>query len=228
MKHTKPIRRVSVLLIFALAFALCGAPEVLAQTAAAAPQAQTTPQANPGKLWDDPQPQPAPPAMAQPTPPAAQPNPSIAQPQPSAPAQDTPTAPPTAAQQNRGTTVDPSAGPLVPDNAPQQNLPQPNAPDGALPNAPSATASEQPPQTAPRPRPQQPAPEPLGTAAAESVRTTGLGASKPAGTAIAPARQRQMRSLLIKLGAVAAAGIAIGTVYGLSKGTPSVPPNSGR
>jgi len=218
MKHTKPTRRLSVLLAFALAFTLCGAPEVLAQTAAAAPQAQP---ANPGKLWDDPQPQPAPPAMAQPATPAAQPTPGIAQPSPAQEAAATPSA----AQQNRGTTVDPSAGPLVPNNAPQQNLPQANAPEAALPNAPSATVSAQPQNAR---RPQQPAPEPLGTAAAESVRTTGLGASKPAGTAIAPARQRQVRSLLIKLGAVAAAGIAIGTVYGLSKGTPSVPPNSGR
>lgn len=75
-------------------------------------------------------------------------------------------------------------------------------------------------------KPQPPAPEPLGTAAAEGVRTAGNGASKPAGAAIAPAKQRRMRSLLIKLGVVAAAGVAVGTVAALSRKTPSNPPNT--
>jgi hypothetical protein len=65
--------------------------------------------------------------------------------------------------------------------------------------------------------------EPLGTAAAERTPTAGGAASKPAGTAIAPAKQRQVRSFLIKLGAIAGAGLALGTVFALSKGTPSKP-----
>jgi hypothetical protein len=64
---------------------------------------------------------------------------------------------------------------------------------------------------------------PLGTAAAEKGQTAGGGASRPAGVAIAPAKQKRSRSLLIKLGAIAAAGAAVGTVYALSKGTSSVP-----
>jgi hypothetical protein len=69
---------------------------------------------------------------------------------------------------------------------------------------------------------------PLGTAAAEKGQTAGGGASRPAGVAIAPAKQKKSKSLLIKLGAVAAAGAAIGTVYALSRGTSSTPPGAGR
>ena len=68
--------------------------------------------------------------------------------------------------------------------------------------------------------------EPRGTAAAEAARTHGGAASKPAGAAIAPAKQRRTRSLLIKLGIIAGAGAALGTVYGLSKGSPSRPPGA--
>jgi hypothetical protein len=64
---------------------------------------------------------------------------------------------------------------------------------------------------------------PLGTAAAEKGQTAGGGASRPAGVAIAPAKQKKSKSLLIKLGAVAAAGAALGTVYALSRGTSSTP-----
>ena len=42
--------------------------------------------------------------------------------------------------------------------------------------------------------------EPLGTATAEGVPTVGGAASRPAGEAIAPDKQNQRRSLLIKLG----------------------------
>ena len=65
-----------------------------------------------------------------------------------------------------------------------------------------------------------------GTATAEGGRTVGGAASRPAGTAIAHAKQRQTRSFFIKLGAIAGAGIAIGTVYALSRGTSSTPPNA--
>ena len=65
--------------------------------------------------------------------------------------------------------------------------------------------------------------QPLGAATAEGVPTVGGGASRPAGEAIAPAKQNQRRSLLIKVGLIAAVGVAGGVVYGLSKGTPSKP-----
>ncbi|HVO64152.1 MAG TPA: hypothetical protein VMT53_24745 [Terriglobales bacterium] len=68
--------------------------------------------------------------------------------------------------------------------------------------------------------------EPEGTAAARAAKTIGGPASKPAGSAIAPAKQRQVRSLLIKIGAIAAAGAALGTVYAVTRGTPSKPPGA--
>ncbi len=69
---------------------------------------------------------------------------------------------------------------------------------------------------------------PLGAAAAQKGVTAGGAASKPAGTAIAPAKQRQVRSLLLKLGLIAAGGAAIGTVLALTHSTASTPPGSGR
>ena len=121
-----------------------------------------------------------------------------------------------------GTTVNPAQGPLTPVPAAPET---PSAParQNQLPSAPSTQLSERPSQ-----QPSTMTTEPLGTAAAESVPVNGGGASRPAGTAIAGAKQHQMRSLLLKIGAVAAAGIAIGTVAGLSKGTPSTAPGSTR
>lgn len=123
---------------------------------------------------------------------------------------------------NPGVTVDPSQGPLTPPPATEQQQPvtildtQPQATPTTVPNGPQ-----------PQQQQQQGQREPLGAAAAGGVATAGGGASRPAGNAIAPAKQHQVRSFLIKLGAVAAAGAAIGTVYALSKGTSSTPPNSG-
>jgi hypothetical protein len=68
--------------------------------------------------------------------------------------------------------------------------------------------------------------EPLGTAAAEAIPTTGVAASRPAGAAMAPAKQRRVRSILIKVGALAGAGVAVGVAMALSRGTPSTPPGS--
>jgi hypothetical protein len=65
-----------------------------------------------------------------------------------------------------------------------------------------------------------------GTAAAPAGTVSGTVASRPAGVAIAPAKQRQVRSFLIKLGVVAGAGIALGTVYALSRGSSSTPPGA--
>lgn len=98
-----------------------------------------------------------------------------------------------------------------------------------LPNAPSAQAAQNSQaESSSRPAPQKQDQNPLGAAAAQQGVTAGGAASRPAGNAIAPAKQRQMRSLLIKLGAIAAGGAAIGAIVALSRGTPSVPPGSGR
>lgn len=127
-------------------------------------------------------------------------------------------------QQNPNSTLmpDPSKGPLQPAATQSQELP----------NAPSSTSAQ--PQTTVTAPPdqgqaQQPAakPEPpLGAAAAEAGAPAGGLASKPAGNAIAPAKQRQVRSMLIKVGAIAAGAAALGIVYGLTRATPSTPPGA--
>ena len=90
-------------------------------------------------------------------------------------------------------------------------------------------ALPQQPQSAPQPQKQSAAQqqsspqEPVGTAASQPVKATGVAASQPAGAAIAPAKQRRTRSILIKVGALVGAGIAVGTVVGLSSASPSRP-----
>ena len=98
-----------------------------------------------------------------------------------------------------------------------------------LPDSPGATKPqpEQPkatPAVAQQPAPS--APQPSGTAAAQAGKLSGNAASRPAGAAIAPAKQRQVRSFLIKMGVIAGAGVAIGTVALLSKGTSPKPPGA--
>jgi hypothetical protein len=136
-----------------------------------------------------------------------------------------------------GVRLDPSVGPLTPGEpqsrqpaatqAPAAQNPLPDAPQPQQPAPSSQPAAQPAPHSPQQPVVQHAAPsQPLGAAAAEQVKTAGGGASRPAGNAIAPAKQHQYHSMLIKLGAVAAAGIALGTVYGLSRATPSVPPHS--
>jgi len=119
-----------------------------------------------------------------------------------------------------GLTIDPSAGPLKPSEAPgdaqSTQTPLPDAPQ------PPAAPAQPPARLATQPTYQ----EPLGAAAAGQIKTAGGPASRPAGEAIAPAKQHQYRSVLIKLGVVAAVGIAAGTVYGLSRATSSTPPHN--
>ena len=76
------------------------------------------------------------------------------------------------------------------------------------------------------PSSQPPDQEPVGTAAAGVSNSGGVTASQPAGAAVAPAKQRRTRSLLIKVGALLGAGAALGTVMALSKGSPSKPPGT--
>jgi len=75
--------------------------------------------------------------------------------------------------------------------------------------------------------PQQSAPqEPVGTAVAAPANSTGVVASRPAGAAIAPAKQRRARSIMIKVGAIVGASVAVGTVVALSSASPSRPSGS--
>jgi hypothetical protein len=141
---------------------------------------------------------------------AAQGGQASSPPQGQTPASATQSTPPAS-----GTTINPSQPPLQPVTT--------------YPDA-SGKAQTQTPAGVPEaPQPQQPKPqsnEPQGSATAEKVPTAGGSAAKPAGVAIAPAKQHRTRSLLIKFGAVAAAGVAAGTIYALSHGTPSTPPGT--
>ena len=142
-------------------------------------------------------------------------------------AQEQQSATPAEAQQQpaqNGTQVNPAQGPLEPVPTTQDQNQLPENPQAQQPGQ-TVPAQQAPVNPAPQTQNQT---EPLGTATAPGVSTVGGGASKPAGTAIAPAKQKQYHSLLLKLGLIAAGGAALGTVYALSKGTSSVPPNSGR
>src|SRR5438270_6569061 len=121
------------------------------------------------------------------------------------------------------TQVDPTQGPLEP-VAPS---PLPDSPSASQPPTQQPTTV----QTAPAsnapavPSGHRPI-DPQGAATAESAPTLGGAASKPAGAAIAPAKQRQMRSFLIKLGAIAGGAAALGTIYALTRATSSTPPGA--
>jgi hypothetical protein len=67
---------------------------------------------------------------------------------------------------------------------------------------------------------------PVGTAAAEAPRVNGVTAAQPAGVAIAPAKQRRVRTIVLRVGALVGAGAALGTVIALTAATPSKPPGA--
>jgi len=71
---------------------------------------------------------------------------------------------------------------------------------------------------------QQTSQKPVGTAAAPPEGAAGVTASRPAGAVIAPAKQRRARAILIRVGLLVGAGVAVGTVLALTRGTPSQPP----
>jgi hypothetical protein len=73
---------------------------------------------------------------------------------------------------------------------------------------------------------QQPEPVPSGAAGAKAAQVKGAPVAQPVGAAVAPARQRGHRSLLIKLGLLAGAGIAVGAAVGLAERSPARPPGS--
>ena len=77
------------------------------------------------------------------------------------------------------------------------------------------------------PAPQQAPPEtrhdPVGAAAAPVTKTTGIAAAQPAGAAFAPAKQKRARLVLVKVGLIVGAGVAVGTVAALAAASPSRP-----
>ena len=122
-----------------------------------------------------------------------------------------------------------AAEPLVaqqqtqPEQQPAQNSTQPPV---ELPENPGRSSTPSPntpvPQNNVPPAPQQPS----GTAVAPEVQVSGGAASKPAGVAIAPPKQRQIRTWLIRFGFIAGAGVALGTVAALSAASPARVPNA--
>jgi hypothetical protein len=66
----------------------------------------------------------------------------------------------------------------------------------------------------------------VGTAAAEAPKVNGVTAAQPAGVAIAPAKQRRVRTIVLRVGALVGAGAALGTVIALTAATPSKPPGA--
>jgi hypothetical protein len=111
----------------------------------------------------------------------------------------------------------------TPNAAPKSQVEE--IPDGPSP-APSATAAESQQALAQQESPvqQQTAPrEPVGTAAAPYERPIGVPASRPAGAAIAPSKQKRRSSIGIKLGLLIATGVAVGTVVALSSASSSRP-----
>jgi len=89
----------------------------------------------------------------------------------------------------------------------------------------SQPATEPPAQSVPSLPPPTPK-EPLGTAAAETVPTMGVAASRPAGAALAPGKQRRIRSFLIRTGAIVGAAAALGVTMALTEASPSKPPGA--
>lgn len=88
----------------------------------------------------------------------------------------------------------------------------------SLPDAPQAQT-----QT---PAAQQQTQTPSGTAGAKAATVKGAPVAQPTGAAIAPARQRGHHSLLLKVGLLAGAGIAVGAAVALAEASPSRPPGA--
>lgn len=99
---------------------------------------------------------------------------------------------------------------------------QPSQPQSTQPQSPQTSSNS----TQPNENSAPDAQKPVGTAAAEAPHTTGVAASQPAGVAIAPAKQHRVRTIVIKVGAIVGAGVAVGTVIALTEGTSSKPPGA--
>ena len=114
--------------------------------------------------------------------------------------------------------------------APRQQAPAPQpsqqtpAPAQTTPTQPQTAPAQQPtPAQTQQPQPLPNSPTPVGTAAAPAENPVGAAVSRPAGAAIAPAKQKRRRSFLIRTGLIIGAAIAVGTVVALSKASPSRP-----
>lgn len=70
---------------------------------------------------------------------------------------------------------------------------------------------------------QNPPQKPVGTAVAPISKPTGVAGARPAGAAIAAAKQRRVKAIFIRASIIIAAAGATGAVIALSKGSPSRP-----
>lgn len=68
--------------------------------------------------------------------------------------------------------------------------------------------------------------KPVGTAAAGTIPASGIAASQPAGVAVAPAKQHRVRTIVLRMGAIIGAGVAVGSVVALTEATSSKPPGA--
>ena len=121
------------------------------------------------------------------------------------PAQSQPSRPPDNAQSSQQTATSPNSTEL------------PDAPTTAQPSSQERSDPSQ---------AQNPDSVPSGAAGAKMPHAKGAPAARPLGAAIAPAKQRGRRSLLIKVGLVAGACVAAGTAFALSKGSSAKPPGA--
>ena len=107
-----------------------------------------------------------------------------------------------------------------------------SSPDNSEPKSPASVPAQGQPEPASQPQSQSPQAgaaqpqRPVGTAAAEITNAGGVAASQPAGVAIAPAKQRRVRTIVLRVGALVGAGVALGTVVALRQATPSRPPGA--
>ncbi len=107
---------------------------------------------------------------------------------------------------------------------PQQTQSSPSQPlQSQPPQSQSSQSQSSPAQQQSQPPPPQ---KPVGTAIAGSPTATGIAASQPAGMAVAPAKQRRVRTIILRTGAIIGAGVALGTIVALTAATPSKPPGA--
>lgn len=123
--------------------------------------------------------------------------------------------PPAPSQSQASNAQQTSAPPMMPVDPPV-NADQNSLPSEPMPQAPASEQQEPAQQPA---APQQP----VGTAAAPYEKPTGVPGSRPAGAVIAPAKQRRVRAIVVKVSIILAAGAAVGVVAGLSKASHSQP-----
>ena len=132
--------------------------------------------------------------------------------------EDSQPTPQASAHETRSTTA-PATGATNSDSSISATTTElPDAPTPAQPNQQSTESSSI--------QPQNPNSVPSGAAGAKAPTVRGAPASRTVGAAIAPAKQRQRRSLLIRVGLVAGACVAVGSAFALSKGSPSKPPGA--